>query len=316
MLSNLSLSVRTFPDGSKQINEAIRIKTISSVYSSFSKDEVGQTRFLTLFISLLVLFGLALAYNATIDKIVERELSHEDMPQTVEGSSETSPEEINELELSPPEDDSNIEKREETGRKPESSEPLIPSNDTKEEPERLPLNDTQEKPVPPVNSTNREPEHANIPPIVNLTDFSNNTDLNQSNANHTIPEVNETIVPVNGTNVSVNGTNVSINDTQDVHIPKPSLKLEIEGAEKLTRGANAAFSAIITNEGSLAKNLKVDWILPDGFVIVSQEDNCVDLSRGESCRASLEVAPLISVALGGAIVDVEVSYEAWRESSS
>lgn len=229
-------------------------------------DDSGQTRFVTLIIALVVLFGLALAYNAT---------------------SETSPETENFLENSQEPGTPLENTQEETT---EESEPLVTKARDVGAEGPLPGEENTAK----SSSRPEETEDNNtLPPVCNQTqDVDNFTGFE--------PET-----PVNRTeNNSANNQTVQDSDNKT-----PELTVEIIGDEKVIRGGNTLFQAVITNNGSTAKEVFVRWDVPEDFIVVNEKGNsCGNLRANENCVSVIEIRPALVLSLGRFLLNVEISY--------
>ena len=133
----------------------------------------------------------------------------------------------------------------------------------------------------------------------------NETDTNETENNQTMPELNET-----------NKTTEPIEPTQPVEpeiVEPESLVIDagITSPEKVTRNGNVELIAYATNTGSgTARDVLIEWILPDGFYIVtgSGSFHCEELAPGNSCRNVITATVPISSNLGLSEIRARVTY--------
>ncbi|HJW96767.1 MAG TPA: hypothetical protein VJ485_01230 [archaeon] len=181
-------------------------------------------------------------------------------------------------------------------------------------------------------------------PAENLTIQENLTEINVSvgmEENQATPETvsNETVLPdegifENGTadnlsshevqnetqttggNVTEPGTETTWNETeqQDWNITEanPILTVSISSPEKTVRGESIDISAIVTNSGNAeARNVRLEWIVPAGFEIVSGEieQSCGTMGPGTECVKGVTLSTSLSTDVGRREIKVQVRYE-------
>jgi len=155
---------------------------------------------------------------------------------------------------------------------------------------------------------------------VNSSALINSTGKNDSSDNLTVDILNETIQEINeslGENESVIVSNLTIpepfNETQEM--PQKSavnFEIELNYPQRITRGEIIPVKASATNTGSsTAKNVVLDWKLPDGFSIVSgsEREFCGSLDQNGICDSQINLKTDISTVLGLKEIKVVVSYE-------
>jgi hypothetical protein len=134
---------------------------------------------------------------------------------------------------------------------------------------------------------------------------------------------NETDIPLlNDLNASVGTVDTvdsSTNDTNETSVvenetPTEGSKFDInlEYPQKITRGELITVKAIVNNIGSsIAKNVVINWQLPEGFEIASGNlvENCGDLEPSNACVSEVSLKTDISASLGLKDVKIVVNYE-------
>jgi len=130
-------------------------------------------------------------------------------------------------------------------------------------------------------------------------------DTNKTGNNETIGDETENEIVVQENETS------EIPITGDVMSEIPAeLNLELFHQDKITRGEIFEIKVIISNNGGVAKNVSVDWIIPKGFEVVSDETNeCGDLIKGESCTLNFLLETSLETQRGFNKINVEVNYE-------
>jgi hypothetical protein len=156
----------------------------------------------------------------------------------------------------------------------------------------------------------------------NGTEPENSTEpLNQSiipnvTLNETL-EMNETDDITNETNGTLNEniTKIIENITEELAKNETSIDSGIDVkllySGKITRGEATNIRADLINTGSLAGNVVLSWILPDGFSLVSGSlvESCGDLDSNASCYSEISVTTNLSMPLGMNEIRVVVDYE-------
>lgn len=265
--------------------------------------ELGQVQILAIFLFLLLIpTTVIIAQNSTINSTFTGDIIDE-IPTTNETAL---PEDTgNDTATDTIEEDVNI-----TIEDNETQE-TPPENTTQE------INETIETPSNQTNETGME-ENVTIPDELNQTvneTVINETIINQTLTNET--ETNETIEPepvIPETNETINET---LNETINETIPNetlefiPILDVGIISPEKITRGYTFEMSAYAKNIGSAsAMDVSIEWILPDGFVILSGSGsvNCQEVAPKTSCWNNLTATVSLSSNLGLNDIRVRVSY--------
>jgi len=88
------------------------------------------------------------------------------------------------------------------------------------------------------------------------------------------------------------------------------LKLELIYPDKITRGKNIEIKAIIFNKGNIeAKNIIIEWQLPQEFEIISQSQDSINLSPQNSFESVLIIKTSDYSLLGKNQIKISVSYE-------
>ena len=144
-----------------------------------------------------------------------------------------------------------------------------------------------------VNETGQE----EVPSVLNET-------IPSEELNATVDE-NET-TPVNDSYQTTPGSGSEVGLIE----PNSELNVEILYPEKIIRGEVIDVKAVITNSLNKVKNVKVDWTLPDGFSIVSgDQEICKDLNAKETCELNIKVETSLSTSLGKGEIKAVVNYE-------
>jgi len=142
--------------------------------------------------------------------------------------------------------------------------------------------------------------------VVNETFVSNETSNETSQENFTFNETsgqNETVETVD-----------TINETDEVsqEIPlEPIFVVNFVYPVKITRGEIITVIASVKNTGSLAKDVALEWILPDGFEMNSgnMREFCGDLDNDVSCDSEISLKTDVSTILGLNEIKIVVDYE-------
>lgn len=150
----------------------------------------------------------------------------------------------------------------------------------------------------------------------NYTAEENLTEVKETISNETVS--NETIL--NETAEIPEPENETVqeptNETQPPEeLPKilqPILSVRISSQDKILRGEQFDVSAIISNSGnSDAKNVRLEWIIPTGFEIVSGQASadCGTIGPDSECASSLTLSTHMSAEIGKNKIRVVVKYE-------
>lgn len=110
---------------------------------------------------------------------------------------------------------------------------------------------------------------------------------------------------------STEGNDPVSQSIENISKESPSLKIEISHDSKISRLQEIEIQAIVTNEGNgKAKNVILNWVLPEGFEIVSNDktEDCGDVGKNEFCISTIKVQPSLSTPLGINEINVEVAY--------
>jgi len=183
----------------------------------------------------------------------------------------------------------------------------------------------------PLTESNYPNLSQNADSIINITNVSidenvnssaliNSTGKNDSSDNLTVEILNETIQEINeslGGNESVIVSNFTVseptNETQEM--PQKSavnFEIELNYPQRITRGEIILVKARAVNTGSsTAKNVVLDWKLPDGFSIVSgnEREFCGSLDQNGICDSQISIETDASTVLGLNEIKVVVNYE-------
>lgn len=148
------------------------------------------------------------------------------------------------------------------------------------------------------NETTNETLNENISEIITPNEPAG---FNESNETQTeTPIINETLNETNETN-------------QTIIIPEisPKLEIKIKYPENIVRGESFVLEVKVFNPGSVvAKNVVLEWHLPEGFDIVSgnQTEDCGDLFEQSICFSNITVSTSYSSPLGPNDIKVEVRH--------
>jgi hypothetical protein len=163
--------------------------------------------------------------------------------------------------------------------------------------------------APAINETNKTDRlETGAPPLndTNITDPQGN-----ATENITIPEENATInitPPSNETNITVpdNQTEPPEEEAEPLGPVEVSLKVP----ERANRNEPFLLSAEITNTGDTdATDVEVEWVLPDGFSILSGSgSHYCDVPSNAACISEIEAAASLSSILGEQEIKVLVRY--------
>ncbi|MFW9852799.1 MAG: helix-turn-helix domain-containing protein [Candidatus Thorarchaeota archaeon] len=185
-------------------------------------------------------------------------------------------------------------------------------------------------PLTSSNYPNRSPNAASIVNInivenINLSIINISTEKNVSeqnlsveNSNETVPEINETLNKIEPENKSVIDSNFTVpiipNETAEIPEKTPiNLEIKLDYPKKITRGkVITAKASLVNNDFSTARNVIIIWKLPDGFKIVSGNENefCGILEPNDACFSEISLKTDVSTVLGMNEIKVVASYEA------
>jgi len=188
-------------------------------------------------------------------------------------------------------------------------------------------NTTEPAEEPDVNATEPQ-DNATVPddnvttpeePEINITEPDENVTLPEDNV--TIPEENVTIPDENATNITEPDDNVTIPEEPEINITEPDENITeeetgepeiyvlIDNPDRITRGNGFILSATVMNEGDVAENVVLEFILPEGFSADSTTVVIGTLGNGEGFMAELLVYTDSVAARGMNDIRVSVSYE-------
>ena len=166
-------------------------------------------------------------------------------------------------------------------------------------------------------------ENAGDPPLQNPEgEISSETEIIPG------PEINETVVdkPVNETQTETNETVVDpmktelSNETESLgggggedgdQSQIPNIEIEISSPEKITRGEVIEVKANIINIGKTeAKNVVVEWQLPKGFEIISEnkKEKINTISPNNSHISEIQVQTSLTTSLGDNEIKISLTY--------
>ncbi len=171
---------------------------------------------------------------------------------------------------------------------------------------------------------------ANMTAIENISDetvseFQNQTSMIEQNytAEENLTEVNETIS--NETILNETNETISLPDSQAITPPEtgetngtlpeifqPILSVRISSQDKTIRVEQFDVSAFVSNSGnSEAKNVRLEWVLPEGIEIVSGQAyaDCGTIGPDSECASSLTLSAPMFAAIGKSEIRVVVKYE-------
>jgi len=99
-------------------------------------------------------------------------------------------------------------------------------------------------------------------------------------------------------------------EDEPVQPAEPEIIIQIISPEKVTRGEPVVLRAEINNSGADARQVVLEWILPEYFVITegSGTENIGDLAAGSSFTSEIAVLSTEDAALGPGEIRVRVSY--------
>ncbi len=133
-----------------------------------------------------------------------------------------------------------------------------------------------------------------------VSDSSDNTNWTDSPTNNTV--VNETA------NVTTTPNQTPSDETITQPI-LPVLNIDIVYPQRLIRGETIEIRAVITNTGSIdINNAVISWLLPNGFEIISKQENCSSLASGSSCESLITVKTSTFAELGMNSLKTVVNY--------
>ncbi|MCK4497056.1 MAG: hypothetical protein KAU24_02610 [Candidatus Aenigmarchaeota archaeon] len=255
------------------------------------RKELGQVQILAIFLFLLLIpTTVIIAQNSTINSTFTGDIIEEtpEIPiinetepllDTENGTTDTIEESV----------DVTIEDNTTEVNETQENPPENVTQETNETINQTQENETIEIPSNYTNETEAS-ENVTIPDELNQT--ANETGINETlEPEPVIPEINETI-----------------NETEKA---KPILDVGIISPDKVTRGEPFEINAYAISMGSaLAKDVSIEWILPDGFVILSGSGSidCQEVAPQTSCWNNITAAASLSSNLGLNDLKTRVSY--------
>jgi len=167
--------------------------------------------------------------------------------------------------------------------------------------------------------------NVNIVENINLSIINISTEKNASSENlsvefsyETVPEINKTPNESEEVNESIIEPNFTVpiipNETEEIPEKTPiNFEIELDYSEKIIRGEIITVKASVINiDSSTARNIVLSWKIPDGFEIVSDNENefCGILEPNDVCMSEISLKTDISTVLGMNEIKVVVNYEA------
>lgn len=146
---------------------------------------------------------------------------------------------------------------------------------------------------------------------INTSPFTSSIILNDSNISQIIKTAienssNQTVVDFDSL-IPVENVTPSENTSIESH---PKMDITLDYPQKITRGGEFSIKAYVTNIGSLtAKNVVINWQLPYGFEIVSDNSNCANLESNSVCNSEITVKSSVSTELGINDLKIVINYE-------
>ena len=161
------------------------------------------------------------------------------------------------------------------------------------------------------NITVEPPTVQNLTETVELVENTNGSSNSQNNAE------NSTLAPANLTgndtfsdeNVTLNETNTTVDEPSiEPPVIEPKFDVKLAYPQRITRGESVQIRADVTSD-TLARNVYLRWVLPEGFEIVSGNDieTCGDLGS-MACVSEISVRTEMSD-IGLNEIKVVISYE-------
>ena len=196
------------------------------------------------------------------------------------------------------------------------------SHSTKDTTLETPPQETTNVEIIPNDSTEKNSIEVNS--IYNETsetiDTSPSQTINENYTSEITEPSNTSEVPLNDNETTetseTNDTDVSktINETLPIENPpieaeEPILNVKVECPKRITRGDAVVIKAKIENTGSsVVKNIVHNWVLPKGFEIISEEDDCENLEQNASCASEITVQTSFSADVGIGEIRIVVRY--------
>ncbi len=153
-----------------------------------------------------------------------------------------------------------------------------------------------------------EVENSTVLPI--LEELESNQTLSSS-SNETLNFVNETINEtvdnVFENNSEISSENLVIPSETIAVIGEEKIDVQLDLPQKVNRGEEFVIKATATNDFAIPKRIKIKWILPEVFRIISNEEMTCVLQSKETCV--LESTAIANSDLGTHEIKVRVSYE-------
>jgi hypothetical protein len=147
-------------------------------------------------------------------------------------------------------------------------------------------------------SINTSPLTSSI--ILNDSNISQMIETAIENSSNATVEINDSLIPVENLTPS---ENTSIES-------HPKMNITLDFPQRITRGEEFKVKAYATNIGSLtAKNVVINWQLPNSLEIVSDSSNCTDLEPNSVCNSEITVKSNVSAELGVNDLKIVVNYE-------
>jgi len=162
-----------------------------------------------------------------------------------------------------------------------------------------------------LNNISNETQITNETFIENVTNNETSEIVNVSNETFENITVNETEI-LNETLISNETSNETSQEINETHSTKHNFYTNLDYPRKITRGEIITAKATVTNnDSSEAKNVALDWEIPQGFGIVSgnEREFCGDLKPSDVCNSEIMLKTDVLTPVGLSEIKVVVSYE-------
>lgn len=156
------------------------------------------------------------------------------------------------------------------------------------------------------NTTENSSEET-IQPSENLTEVVEDDSNDTISISENTSLNNETLIEnISDETSEENNSELTVNETPET----PNLEIEISHSNKITRGDELEINAVVSNSGDLAEDVTINWIVPEEFEVISnnQRENCGNVGNNEQCISTIQVQPSLSAPLGINEIKVEVGY--------
>ena len=149
-------------------------------------------------------------------------------------------------------------------------------------------------------------------PSENQTNFPEQNYTAEENLTEEMPVSNETIQNETNETISLPDSQAVMPPEELPEILQPILSVRISSQDKILRGEQFDVSAFVSNSGnSEAKNVRMEWILPEGIEIVSGQASaeCGIIVPDSECASSLTLSAPVSADIGKNEIRVVMKYE-------